>query len=89
MANSTGDFTQRELAIIGALTARFPERSLDARIVSVKTEEGAERATLRLTLDDMSSTDFARGRIAGGEPVEAMVEEAAAELEAPGESIGP
>jgi hypothetical protein len=51
--------------------------------------DGAERPTLRLTLDSVSSTDFARSRIAAGESVEALVEEAASELAAPGARIGP
>jgi hypothetical protein len=89
MTSSTRDFTERETAIIDQLTERFADRNLDALIISVRTEEGGERPTLRLTLDDMSSTDFARSRIAAGEAVDSLVEEAASELEAPGRRIGP
>jgi hypothetical protein len=89
MVNANRDFTERETALIDLLTERFADHSLEALIVNVRAQEGGERPTLRLTLDSISSTDFARSRIAAGEPVEALVEEAAAELAAPGARIGP
>jgi hypothetical protein len=88
MVNANRDFTERETAIIGLLSERFRDHSLDALIVNV-VADGAERPTLRLTLDSVSSTDFARSRIAAGESIEALVEEAASELAAPGARIGP
>lgn len=87
---TTSDFTEREAQIISILTQQFPDRSLDARLVNVKRLEGGEEPTLRLTLDDSSSTDFSRERIAADlENVESLASEAADELEHPGEAIGP
>jgi hypothetical protein len=84
------DFTEREMELIRLLTERYPERALDARIVTVHTLEGGESTTLRLTLDDTISTDFTRSRIAdASQPVEALAEEASGEMEMPGAPIGP
>jgi len=88
--SSQSDFTEREMDLIRLLTERFPERALDARIVRVHRQEGGQAATLRLTLDDTVSTDFTRDRIATAtDTIEALAEEAASELEAPGARIGP
>jgi hypothetical protein len=87
---SASDFTEREMEVIRLLTGRFPDRALDARIVKVHRQEGGEAETLRLTLDDTVSTDFARDRVANAsQSVEALTDEAEAELEAPGAKIGP
>jgi hypothetical protein len=84
------DFTDREMELIGLLTQRFASRNLDAAVVSVHTQEGGERPTLRLTLDDTISTDFARSRIAdASQSIEALAEEAASELVSPAARIGP
>ena len=84
------DFTEREMALIGLLTQRYADRNLDARIVTVNTLDGGRSTTLRLTLDDAISTDFARSRLAAAsQSIEALAEEAASELEAPGARIGP
>lgn len=90
MTNPTADFTERENQIIGLLSQRYEERSLDARIVTVNKLEGGEEPTLRFTLDETSSTDLERSRIANGnEPVEALAAEIASELEQPAARIGP
>ena len=87
---TTGDFTEREAQIISILTQQFPDSVLDARIVNVKRLEGGEEPTLRLTLDETSSTDFSRERIAADlETVESLASEAAEELENTGRAIGP
>ena len=84
------EFTQREEQLVALLTQHFPDNVLDARIVNVNKLEGGEEATLRFTLDDVSSTDLSRERIAAGhEPVETLADEAAEELRNPGEPIGP
>ena len=90
MTNPTADFTERENAIIGLLSQRYAERSLDARIVTVTKLEGGEAQTLRFTLDDTSSTDLERSRVAErNEAVEALAAEIASELEQPAARIGP
>ena len=86
---SSNAFTEHEMELIRLLTERYPDRALDARIMTVNTLEGGKSETLRLTLDDTISTDFARSRIAAAQSIEALTEEAAGELEAPGARIGP
>jgi hypothetical protein len=87
---TTNSLTEREMGLLGLLTDRYPHGKLDAAIVDVHTQEGGESATLRLTLDDTISTDFKRSRIAdASQSLEALAEEAAAELESPGTRIGP
>ena len=87
---TASDFTHREAELIELLTERFPDGVLDSRIVTVQTLEGGEAETLRFTLNDVSSTDFARSRIAStDESVESLADEAAEELERPAEPIGP
>jgi len=90
MANPVADFTEREEALIALVTGRFPERSLEARIVSVNKLEGGQAETLRLTLDDVSSTDLERSRVEqGSQTLEMLADEVAAELESPATGIGP
>ena len=86
---TTSEFTPREIEIINILNQRFEGHALSARVVNVNKLEGGEEATVRFTLDDVSSTDFSRDRIAGNEPVEDLAAEAADELENPVEPIGP
>ncbi len=87
---TASDFTERESAIIEILTQHFEDHSLNAGLVTINTLEGGEEPTLRLTLDDVSSTDFSRKRIASrNEAVEDLAREAAEELEHPAEPIGP
>ena len=68
--------TTREEEVVRILTAMFPGRFLEARIVSVHKLEGGEVSTLRFTVDEASSTDLDRERIAKWEGSE---EELAAE----------
>jgi hypothetical protein len=86
---TASDFTERESAIIERLTERFSGHSLNADIVVINKLEGGNEPTVRFTLDDVSSTDFSRVRIASqAEAVEDLASEAADELEHPGEPIG-
>ena len=87
---ATSEFTEREIAIINILTERFADHILNARIVAVNKLEGGQEETVRFTLDDVSSTDFTRARIASeNESVEALASEAGEELDNPAKPIGP
>ena len=86
---TASDFTERESAIIQMLAERFAGHSLNAGIVMINKLEGGQEPTVRFTLDDVSSTDFSRERIASsGEALEDLAAEAADELEHPAEPIG-
>jgi hypothetical protein len=90
MANSTVHFTEREEEIIALLSQRYIEHNLDARIVTVNKLEGGQTPTLRFTLNDVSSTDMERERIANtATPVDDLAREIILELESPGRGIGP
>ena len=74
--------TTREDEVVRILTATFPGRFLEARVVSVHKLEGGEVATLRFTVDEAFSADLERDRIAtwrGSE--EELAAEAAHELQ--------
>ena len=79
----TGDAqTAREEELVRILTARFPGRLLEARIISVHKLEGGEVSTLRFTVDEASSTDLDREQIASWEgSEEQLADEVARELQ--------
>jgi len=73
--------TAREEELVRILTARFPGRLLEARIISVHKLEGGEVSTLRFTVDEASSADLDRERIESWEgSEEQLADEVAREL---------
>lgn len=73
--------TEREEQVVKLVTEKFPDRFLEARIISVHKQEGGETPTLRFTLDQAASTDLERERIAGSQDsVERLAEEAIGDL---------
>jgi hypothetical protein len=79
MAESTA--TQRENEIIEHVTKAFANRLVSVAPITVHTLEGGESLTLRFTIDDVSSTDLKRERIAAGaESSESLAREVEEEL---------
>ncbi|HLF77928.1 MAG TPA: hypothetical protein VJB57_10610 [Dehalococcoidia bacterium] len=77
-----GTQTAREVEVVRILTTKFPDRFLEGRVVIVQKLEGGEVATLRFTIDEASSTDLERERIASlQESEEQLATEAASALQ--------
>jgi hypothetical protein len=73
--------TQREQEIIDHVIRSLPQHLVSAKPVTVHTLDGGESATLRFTMDEMSSTDLKRQRIASdGEDSDALVNEVCRDL---------
>jgi hypothetical protein len=73
--------TEREQEIIDHVIQALPQHMVSAKPMTVHTSDGGESATLRFTMDDMSSTDLKRERIASGaEPADALANQVCRDL---------
>jgi hypothetical protein len=77
----TDQLTDREQEIVDRVVSALAQHSVTVRPVEVHTLEGGVSATLRFTVDDFSSSDLRRERIAGsGESTEALSNEVLRDL---------
>jgi hypothetical protein len=73
--------TEREQEIIDHVIRALPQHLVSAKPVNVHTLDGGESATLRFTMDELSSTDLKRERIASSsEPLDALANEVCRDL---------
>ena len=69
------EISEQEQEIIDLVTRSLPQNLLTVKPVNVHILEGGESATLRFTMDETSSTDLKRERIAsGGESAQRMAQ---------------